>query len=204
MKVDGIDALLFDLGGVVIDIDFNRAFARWAQHASCNQALLRARFTHDRAFKLHEVGEISDDAYFASVRVSLGIDITNAELLDGWNAIYVGEIPGISELLSRVAAKIPVFAFSNSNPAHEMYWSKRYARLLSHFKEIYVSSTIGLRKPDAEAFEYVVKAIGVPSERIAFFDDNLQNAAGARRCGLQAVHVKSSCDIAKALSDLAL
>jgi HAD superfamily hydrolase (TIGR01509 family) len=204
MKVDDIDALLFDLGGVVIDIDFNRAFARWAHHASCDQALLRARFAHDGAFKLHEVGEISDAAYFANVRVSLGIDITNAELLDGWNAIYVGEMPGIAELLSRVAAKIPVYAFSNSNPAHEMYWSKRYARLLSHFKEIYVSSTIGLRKPDAEAFEYVVKAIGVPSERIAFFDDNLQNVVGARHCGLQAVHVKASGDIAKALTGLAL
>jgi hypothetical protein len=44
MKADGIDALLFDLGGVVIDIDFSRAFARWAQHASCDEALVRERF----------------------------------------------------------------------------------------------------------------------------------------------------------------
>jgi glucose-1-phosphatase len=204
MKAHDIDAVLFDLGGVVIDIDFNRAFARWAQHASCDQAVLATRFAHDSAFKLHEVGAISDDAYFASLKDSLGVAITHAQLLDGWNAIYVGEMPGIGALLTRVAAKIPVYAFTNSNPAHETYWSKRFARLLNHFKEIYVSSTIGLRKPDAEAFEYVVKAIGVPRERIAFFDDNVQNVAGAQRCGLQAVHVQASSDIAKALTGMAL
>lgn len=204
MTADGIDALLFDLGRVVIDIDFNRAFARWAKHASCDEALMRGRFTHDAAFSRHEVGELSDEAYFASLRTSLGIDITNAELLDGWNAIFVGEMRGISDLLRRVAPKIPVYAFSNSNRAHEAYWSKRFASVLSHFEEIYVSSTIGLRKPDAKAYEYVVKAIGVPSGRILFFDDNAENIAGARRCGLQAVHVTSSSDVAHAIAGLAL
>ncbi len=204
MKADGIDALLFDLGRVVIDIDFNRAFARWAKHASCDEALIRDRFVRDAAFNRHEVGELSDDAYFASVRTSLGIGITNAELHDGWNAIFVGEMQGISDILRRVAPKMPVYAFSNSNRAHEVYWSKRFASVLSHFKEIYVSSTIGLRKPDAEAYEHVVKAIGVPSEHILFFDDNAENIAGARRCGLQAVHVTSSSDIANALAGLAL
>lgn len=204
MKADGIDALLFDLGRVVIDIDFNRAFARWAKHASCDEALMRGRFAHDAAFSRHEVGELSGDAYFASLRTSLGIDITNAELLDGWNAIFVGEMRGISDLLRRVASKVPVYAFSNSNRAHEAYWSKRFASVLSHFKEIYVSSTIGLRKPDAAAYEYVVKAIGVPSERIVFFDDNLENIAGARRCRLQAVHVTSNADVVRALTRLGL
>jgi putative hydrolase of the HAD superfamily len=186
MKANGIDALLFDLGRVVIDIDFNRAFARWAKHASCDEALMRGRFAHDAIFGRHEVGELSDDAYFASLRTSLGIDITNAELLDGWNAIFVGEMGDIADLLRRVAPKIPIYAFSNSNRAHEAYWSKRFASVLSHFKEIYVSSTIGLRKPDPEAYEYVVKAIGVPSDRIVFFDDNLEtlrarDVAGFRR-----------------------
>jgi FMN phosphatase YigB (HAD superfamily) len=204
MKAAGIDALLFDLGRVVIDIDFNRAFARWAKHASCDEALMRDRFARDAAFNRHEMGELTDGAYFASLRASLGIGITSAELLDGWNAIFVGEMRGVSDHLRRIAPKIPIYAFSNSNRAHEACWSKRFASVLSHFEEIYVSSTIGLRKPDTEAYEYVVKAIGVPSDRILFFDDSLENIAGAQRCGLQTVHVTSSSDVANALARLAL
>jgi FMN phosphatase YigB (HAD superfamily) len=204
MKVGGIEALLFDLGRVVIDIDFDRAFARWAKHASCDDALLRARFLRDAAFCRHEMGKLSDDAYFASLRASLGIDITNAQLLDGWNAIFVGEMHGIFDHLSRIAPRIPLYAFSNSNRPHEACWSKRFASVLSHFREIYVSSTIGLRKPDADAYEYVVKAIGVPSDRILFFDDSLENIAGAQRCGLQTVHVTSSSDVDTAIARLGL
>jgi putative hydrolase of the HAD superfamily len=63
-----------------------------------------------------------------------------------------------------------------------------------------VSSTIGLRKPDAAAFRFVVKAIGVRAERILFFDDVLENVEGARACGLQTVHVRSRSDVAHALA----
>jgi len=204
MKLDGADALLFDLGGVVIDIDFNRAFARWAEHASCDEALLRGRFSHDKAYKRHEIGEITADEYFGSLRASLGIDISNRQFLDGWNAIHVGEMPGISNLLARAAPRIPLYAFSNSNHAHELYWSKRFARALSHFKEVFVSSNIGLRKPDAEAFQFVVKAIGMPAERIVFFDDILENVEGARSCRLRAVHVTSNSVVTNMLAPMVL
>ena len=57
-----------------------------------------------------------------------------------------------------------------------------------------MSSTIGLRKPEAEAYDYVVRAIGVSANRIVFFDDTVENIEGARARGLQAVHVKSGAD----------
>jgi glucose-1-phosphatase len=198
--VNNADALLFDLGRVVIDIDFNLAFARWAKYARCDQAVIAARFSHDDAYKRHERGEIDVDQYFANLRSALGVEISNAQLLDGWNAIFVGEMPGISSLLIRAARRFPLYVFSNSNREHELCWSTRFAGVLRHFKEIYVSSTIGLRKPDAEAYDYVVTAIGVPAERIVFFDDNYENIDGARACGLRAFQVKSSADVANALA----
>jgi FMN phosphatase YigB (HAD superfamily) len=82
------------------------------------------------------------------------------------------------------------------------YWSKQFSGTLSNFKEVYVSSTIGLRKPEAEAYDYVVRAIGVSADRIVFFDDSLENIEGARARGLQAVHVKSGADLADALAVL--
>jgi FMN phosphatase YigB (HAD superfamily) len=202
MSSSGVDALLFDLGNVVIDIDFNRAFARWAAHAGCDVAHLRTRFSVDEACRRHEIGAISDSAYFASLRASLGIALSDAQLLDGWNAIFIGEAPGIAALLAQAAAQMPVYCFSNTNPAHEAHWSTQFAGTLRHFRKIYVSSTIGLRKPDAAAFRFVSTDIGAPPERILFFDDNLANVDGARACGLQAVHVRTPADIVAALGPL--
>ena len=70
------------------------------------------------------------------------------------------------------------------------------------FREIFLSSSIGLRKPDAEAYDHVVKAIGVPASRILFFDDSAANIEGARARGLCAIHVTSTDDVARALTAL--
>ena len=59
MPSSSADALLFDLGRVVIDIDFNRAFSRWAEHARCDQKLIREGFQQDTAYKRHERGEMT-------------------------------------------------------------------------------------------------------------------------------------------------
>jgi glucose-1-phosphatase len=200
---NGADALLFDLGRVVIDIDFNLAFANWAEHARCDQAVIARRFSHDDAYRQHERGEIDADEYFTALRLALGVEISNTELLDGWNAIFIGEMPGIAPLLARAARQFPLYVLSNSNREHERCWSTRFSGVLRHFREIYVSSTIGFRKPEAEAYNYVVKAIGTTAERIVFFDDILENVVAARACGLQAFHVKSSAEVANAVASLA-
>lgn len=196
------DALLFDLGRVVLDIDFNRTLRSWAGHAGCEPAQLMARFSRDELYRRHEKGEISDQAFFAGLRSSLGVDLSDAQFLDGWNAIFVGEIPGMRQLLGRAAQRLPLYAFSNTNLPHVEYFSSRYTDLLGHFREIYLSSEIGLRKPDAEAYDHVVKAIGLPAHRIVFFDDLAENIAGALACGLTAVHVTSPKDVAAALAAL--
>src|SRR4029077_16390279 len=87
---------------------------------------------------------------------------------------------------------------------HVEYFSKAYADVLSHFREIFLSSSIGLRKPDAAAYDHVVSSIGVPAARIVFFDDSAENIEGARARGLTAVHVTSPDDVAKALDALGI
>jgi glucose-1-phosphatase len=199
----GADALLFDLGRVVIDIDFNLAFAKWAEYACCDQAVIAQRFSYDDAYKRHERGEIDADEYFTALRLALGVEIPDTQLLEGWNAIFIGEMPGISPLLADAARRFPLYAFSNSNREHELCWSRRFTGVLRYFREIYVSSTIGLRKPEAAAYNYVVKAIGTSAERIVFFDDILENVDAARACGLQAFQVKSAADVADAVARIA-
>jgi len=198
------DALLFDLGRVVLDIDFGKALACWAGHAGRAPGDLAARFVREESYRDHEVGKIDDAAYFQSLRDALGIGISDAQFLEGWNAIFAGEMPGIATLLKRAAARLPLYAFSNTNRPHVEHFSEAYADVLGHFREVFLSSTIGLRKPDAAAYDHVVRAIGVPAERIVFFDDVPANVEGARARGLVAVHVTSPDDIAEALAALGI
>jgi FMN phosphatase YigB (HAD superfamily) len=198
------DSLLFDLGRVVLDIDFSRAIATWAGHAGCMPTDILTRFVRDEAYRRHETGQISDADYFATLRASLDVTLSDDRFLEGWNAIFTGEMPDIAALLVRARNHLPLYAFSNTNAAHVAHFSKTYADVLGHFREVYLSSTIGLRKPDKAAYEHVVNAIGVPATRILFFDDSAENVEGARACGLQAVHVKSSEDVADALAALGI
>ena len=198
------DALLFDLGRVVLDIDFGKALACWAGHAGRAPGDLAARFVREESYRDHEVGKIEDAVYFESLRASLGIDISDAQFLEGWNAIFAGEMPGIATLLKRAAARLPLYAFSNTNRPHVEHFSEAYADVLGHFREVFLSSTIGLRKPDAAAYDHVVRAIGVPAERIVFFDDVPANVEGARARGLVAVHVTSPDDVAETLAALGI
>ena len=108
------DALLFDLGRVVLDIDFNKALACWAGHTGCQPAELVARFVREETYRHHEVGKIDDAAYFESLRQSFGFKLSDAQLLEGWNAIFAGEMPGIAPLLARAAKRLPLYTLSST------------------------------------------------------------------------------------------
>ncbi|MCC8964497.1 HAD family phosphatase [Bradyrhizobium sp. Pear76] len=204
LSPNSVDVLLFDIGRVVLDIDFDKVMAHWAQHAGCAPTELASRFVVDDSFKHHEIGRIDDAAFFDHLRRTLGIDLTDAQFLEGWNAIFTGEMPGIAPLLAIAAKRMPLYAFSNTNPAHVAHFSVIHAELLGHFRTVFLSSTIGHRKPDAAAYDHVVEAIGVPASRILFFDDLAANIEGARARGLYAIHVTSTDDVARALTALGI
>jgi glucose-1-phosphatase len=201
-----IEALLFDLGRVVIDIDAARVHARWAQLSGVPVADIVRRSREcvagSEAFHSHERGQISDAEFFAHLRRALEIDLTDAQIADGWNDIFVGEMAGIRAILARAQQALPLYAFSNTNAAHQACWSARFADLLAPFRKIYASNELGLRKPDAAAFQAVAADMGLPPQRILFFDDMAANVAGAAASGLRAVQVTVAADIERALSDL--
>jgi len=197
-----VKALLFDLGGVVIDIDFSRMFSRWAMYSGRSIDEIRSRFSMDPVYQAHEKGEISITEYFSSLRDTLAIDISDIQFEEGWNSIFKAEISGMSELLQNVKGKLPLYAFTNSNRAHEKVWSRQFSQILAHFETVLISSDIGLRKPEAEAFHFVADAIGTDPGQIAFYDDSIENIAGARDVGLDAVHVRSLSDVRDSLTKI--
>jgi glucose-1-phosphatase len=199
-----IRTLLFDLGGVIIDFDFERAFRFWAARASRDPAELARRFSLDEPYEQHERGELSASAYFAALRRSLNLSLSDDDLIAGWNDVYLGVSPGILAMLSIASQRFPLYAFTNSNPTHQSEWSVRFANELSIFDKIFVSSEIGLRKPDPEAFSEVAMQTGLRVSEFLFFDDTPENVEGARTAGMRAVLVQSSSDVHDALLQLGL
>ncbi|HEX7560498.1 MAG TPA: HAD family phosphatase [Usitatibacter sp.] len=194
-----VDALLFDLGNVVVSIDWNRAFSRWAGDSGESVEALRGRFRFDLPYERHERGEIGERDYYASLREALRIELTDAQWDAGWGAIFAGEITPTVAAIAKVKGRIPVYAFSNSNAANQRVWSRRFGAALGHFRKVFVSSDLGKRKPERAAFEAIAHAIGVPLDRILFFDDTMENVEGARAAGLRAVHVRAAQDVEDAL-----
>src|SRR3974377_1977745 len=111
-------------------------------------------------------------------------------------------MPASARVLSRAQARLPLFAFSNTNAAHQACFSAQFADLLAAFQKVYVSHEIGARKPEAAASRAVIADMGMAPQRILFFDDIAENVAGARACGVRAVQVKSAGDVETALEHM--
>jgi FMN phosphatase YigB (HAD superfamily) len=197
-----VRALLFDLGGVIIEIDFDRVFRSWCPRSQLTLDQIRERFAMDDAYQRHERGEIDASQYFAYLRATLELSGSDDEIAAGWNTVYVREISETLRDVTRAQRKLPCFAFSNTNPTHHAAWPAVCPNVDTAFERIFVSSEVGARKPEPAAFEAVANAAGVRLSSMVLFDDTKANVEGARAVGMQAVHVRRPSDVTEALSTL--
>ncbi len=195
MRDSSTEALLFDLGGVVFDIDFERAFSHWATCAGVPVETLKSRYRIDARYEQHERGEIGAAEYFDALRDTLGITIPDEKFAAGWNAIFEEEPAEVFELFQSLGSRIPIYAFSNSNVTHQEFWERKYAKTLGLFRQVFVSCELGLRKPEAAAFRHVAACIGTEPENLLFFDDRAENVDGARDIGMSAVQVRGFAEV---------
>lgn len=198
-----IEALLLDLGNVVMEIDFRRTFRHWADRAAVDAEDLHRRWAEDEAYRAHERGELAFAEYTQSLARQLGITLPPDAWEAGWNEVFVGPYPRVQQSLAGLAGRLPMYAFTNTNPTHELAWRARFADALAHFDDIFVSSTIGARKPEQAAFRWVADAMQVPPERILFLDDNRENVEGAAAAGFQTVWIGSEADVVGTLARFA-
>lgn len=201
-KLQNIEGLLFDLGGVVIEIDFKRALVVWKQWTLLTTEEMHHRFKMDAAYEQHERGEIAAPGYFTHLRKVLELEASDAEIASGWNAIFLNEITETVNYIHAAKNELPCFAFTNSNPTHQSSWMAAFPRAVESFHQIFVSSELGLRKPEPEAFKAIADATGIRLDAMLFFDDTLENVTGAQTLGMHAIHVKGHVDVKQALSEI--
>jgi epoxide hydrolase-like predicted phosphatase len=197
-----IRALLFDLGGVVIEIDFDRVFDSWSKHSSLNPEQIRDLFYFDEPYQQYERGEIDPEIYYKHIRSSLNLTATNKQIELGWNKIFSGEINHVVKHIIDIKDKIPCYAFTNTNRTHQNAWEICCPSIAILFKRVFSSWKLGLRKPDPAAFRAVLDSMQIDGKEVIFFDDTEENITAAESLGLQTQLVKSSRDITNVLSQL--
>lgn len=181
-------ALLLDLGGVLLRYRPQAAFDCWAEAAGVPAASIARRWAVDDAYKALEIGAIDFPEYTRRLSDRLGIALSAEAWLRGWNAPIGRHYASVVRLLPGLAARLPLYCFSNTNAAHQAVWQPQLEALLGPVTKVYASWQLGIRKPDAGAYRKVVSSMGFAATEVLFIDDNRDNVAGARAAGLDARH----------------
>ncbi|MFK7861523.1 MAG: HAD family hydrolase [Granulosicoccus sp.] len=202
MNKSSIKALLFDLGGVVLEVDFTKVFHSLASISALDAKEIKHQFSMDWHYQQHERGGIEASEFFQHLRHTLQLTATDDEIAQAWNDIFGRQMTASLDAIDTISNEIPCYGFSNTNRTHQTYWEYHYPRIPTTFVKLFVSSEIGLRKPDASAFEFVLREMSVEPEEVLFFDDTQENIDGAKRLGIQTILVTGADTVVNTIRDL--
>ncbi|MEN8248807.1 MAG: HAD family phosphatase [Bacteroidota bacterium] len=190
-----ISAIIFDLGGVVIDLDVDKSLALFSQYTGLSNKEIYNKFLEDGWTFAFEKGEITAAEFRNRVRLSLGQSISDRKIDDSWNAM-IRELPlERLELLGNLQDRFKTIVLSNTNDIHIELFDSVVADVTGgstidqYFHKIYYSHKVGMRKPDAEIYEYVVNNNDLDPSSTLFIDDMKANIEGAQTVGLQTLHL---------------
>ena len=198
MLVPSVKSLIFDLGGVILDLSVDHTLTSFANLSKMPRKRVEDLYAQSPGFLEYEKGLIEDRAFRDFVRTTFSISADDAAIDNCWNAMLRG-IPAIKlELLLRLQSEFQVFLLSNTNAIHlhhinEIILPQGSERkpLDSYFHKAYYSHRMGKRKPDADIFEQVLEENNLLPEQTLFLDDYAVNIEGARALGIKTIHVTS-------------
>lgn len=194
-QASSIKNLIFDLGGVILDLSVQSTLQQFAQVSGVEIRKVQQLFLDSAGFMLYEKGLINDDEFRNFVRNLYSVNATDEELDRCWNAMLVGIPPQKLSLLLKLKEHYNVILLSNTNTIHLGYINTKVVpaaggEVLDHyFHRSYYSHLMKKRKPDAEIFEQVLEENRFQPNQTLFLDDNADNVAGAKALGIQTVHV---------------
>ena len=177
-------AIIFDLGQVIININFEKSLEYWALKSNLSKGDLVNKFQFDSAYEKHERNEITGQDYFSHLSQTLGLKLTYKEFVEGWNAMIGTIIPETMSFIERYQNKLSFFVLTNSNVIHREVWSKMYKNELSKIDQVFCSSQIQTRKPEATSYQKVLKEAGFLPQETIFVDDREDNIEGAQNLGI--------------------
>lgn len=181
---------IFDLGNVIVDIDFNRVMGVWSDYSRVPLANLQKSFVMGDAFKRHERGQITDEEFAAAVSQEMGMALSFEQFAAGWQAIFVGLRPDVIAVMNTLREQgHRVVVLSNTNRLHTHFWPSEYPQIALAADKIYLSQEMGMRKPDVEIYQKLLEEEDFSASEAVFFDDNADNIKGAQQLGITSILV---------------
>lgn len=205
-----IKNVIFDLGGVIINLDTARTIQEFNRLSSFPFEDLYTQAGQSELFNLFDKGKISDFDFFSQLRKMIRYEGQEADLLHAWNAMLL-DVPGERlELLVTMKQNYNTFLLSNTCEPHitaferDLYLQHGVKNFNDYFDRIYYSCRIGMRKPDKEIFEHVLKENDLVPEQTVFIDDSIQHVKGAGACGINAYLLQKNMEASELLKELHL
>lgn len=190
--VPDVKNIIFDLGGVILDIDYNRPTEAFKKLGAGDFKTLYSQQSQASFFNKFEKGEITPAQFRKKMREHLPEKVTDEEIDAAWCSM-LGELPSPRIVVLKMLAKMNyrLFLLSNTNSIHirafTKYLDDTYDKNLFKklFEKVYYSSQIGMRKPTKKIFEHVLKENDLKASQTLFIDDSTQHIEGAKKLGIQ-------------------
>jgi glucose-1-phosphatase len=185
--------LIFDLGGVIVDLAPERtlhAFATLAQKPI--EEVVRIHTRH-AAFYAYETGKIDAQEFRDAIRTLFELNASDPEIDRCWNAMLLGIPPAKLAMLTALKKHFTTIALSNTNSIHLTYINDVILTgvpLDTFFHHAHYSHHMGMRKPEQEIYKYVLKAHSLLPEQTFFLDDNADNMNAAAAVGMKGLLIE--------------
>ncbi|MDX1349748.1 MAG: HAD family phosphatase [Putridiphycobacter sp.] len=195
MKMN-FDAIIFDLGGVILNIDYNKTINAFKNLGVQNFDSLYTQAQQNDLFDKLEVGSITENDFYSEIKNLAATKLSNQQIQFAWNAMLLDLPLARIQFLRNLSKNTPIYLLSNTNSIHLSAFKSiiknqhgDHDLLESIFIETFYSHQIGFRKPNAEAFNLIIAKHQLNPSTTLFIDDSIQHIEGAKKVGLQAHHL---------------
>lgn len=185
--------IIFDFGGVIMDIDLMRTINAFRALGVTDLRVEETQAGSGTFFDLNEQGKISTEDFikFLRARIPAGDTLPEEKIRNAWKALLGEFVPARIALIKTLRKDFRVFLLSNTNPPHREYFcgvfQKKFGYALdSLFDKAFYSDRLGFVKPDPQIYQAVIAQAGIVPAETLFIDDSEKNVAGAIACGLHA------------------
>lgn len=205
-----IKNIIFDLGGVIINLDINKTISEFNKLSYMPFEAIYTQAAQSSLFDDFDKGLTSTQEFFDEIRKQIRYEGPEQELAKAWNAMLLDIPEKRLDVLVTMKQNYNTFLLSNTCEPHiaafehDLYLKHGVKNFNDYFDEVYYSCRLGMRKPNKDIFEFVLKQNDLKPEETVFIDDSVQHVKGAGECGISSFLLPKGEEIGDFLKGLYL